>query len=38
MEPTELIAIVTGLLTPEPAPVIDALRDGGPNPAYPVVI
>jgi pimeloyl-ACP methyl ester carboxylesterase len=38
MDPAELIAIVTGLLTPEPAPVFDALRDGGPKPACPVVI
>ena len=38
MDPAELIAIVTGLLSPEPAPVFDVLRNGGPDSTYPVVV
>jgi pimeloyl-ACP methyl ester carboxylesterase len=38
MDPAELIAIVTGQLSPEPAPVFDALRNGDPDAAYPVTV
>lgn len=38
IDPAELIAVVMGLLAPEPSPTFDALREGGPNEAYPVIV
>ncbi len=38
MDSADLIALVTGLLAPEPDAIFDVLRSGGSNRAYPVVV